>query len=52
MQEMSASIAEVSRHTQSAAETARSAAQTARDEAGAIVKQDAGLDARDCHCGE
>ena len=29
MQEMSASIAEVSRHTQSAAETARSAAETA-----------------------
>ena len=38
MQEMSASIAEVSRHTQSAAETARSAAQTA-NEGGAIVKQ-------------
>jgi methyl-accepting chemotaxis protein len=38
MQEMSASIAEVSRHTQSAAETARSAAGTAR-EGGAIVSQ-------------
>jgi methyl-accepting chemotaxis protein len=38
MQEMSASIAEVSRHTQSAAETARSAAETARD-GGTIVKQ-------------
>jgi methyl-accepting chemotaxis protein len=38
MQEMSASIAEVSRHTQSAAETARSAAHTAR-EGGDIVKQ-------------
>src|ERR1017187_598941 len=38
MQEMSASIAEVSRHTQSAAETARSAASKAH-EGGAIVKQ-------------
>jgi methyl-accepting chemotaxis protein len=38
MQEMSASIAEVSRHTQSAAQTARSAAQTAH-EGDAIVKQ-------------
>jgi methyl-accepting chemotaxis protein len=38
MQEMSASIAEVSRHTQSAAETARSAAQTAH-QGDAIVKQ-------------
>ena len=37
MQEMSASIAEVSRHTHSAAETARAAAQTAR-EGGTIVK--------------
>jgi len=37
MQEMSASIAEVSRHTRSAAETARSAAQTARD-GGATVQ--------------
>jgi methyl-accepting chemotaxis protein len=37
MQQMSASIAEVSRHTQSAAETARSAAVTAR-EGGAIVQ--------------
>ena len=35
---MSASIAEVSRHTHSAAETARNAAETAR-EGGAIVKQ-------------
>jgi methyl-accepting chemotaxis protein len=38
MQQMSASIAEVSRHTQSAAEAARSAAQTAH-EGDAIVKQ-------------
>jgi methyl-accepting chemotaxis protein len=38
MQQMSASIAEVSRHTQSAAQTARSAAQTAH-EGDAIVKQ-------------
>ena len=37
MQMMSASIAEVSRHTQSAVESARSAAQTARD-GGAIVE--------------
>lgn len=38
MQEMSASIAEVSRHTQSAVDSARSAAQTAR-EGGTIVRQ-------------